>query len=47
MSNNNCVSYLEVLVARFDGNMKAALAKEERPDKRTREMWMECTKRRN
>lgn len=47
MSNNNCVSYLELLIPRFKGEMDAAIQRGERPSARSKEMWMECTKRKN
>lgn len=47
MSNNNCISYLEVLVPRFKGEMDQAISNGERPSARSKEMWMECTKRKN
>lgn len=42
MNNNNCMSYLEILIPRFKGEIDAALAREERAPPRSREMWMEC-----
>jgi len=45
MNNNNIVSYLETLVARFKKQMDDAMGRGERPDPRTKTMWMECTKR--
>jgi len=42
MNNNNCCSYLEILISRFKGEIDAALAREERAPPRSREMWMEC-----
>jgi hypothetical protein len=45
MTNNNCCSYLEVLVARFKSEMDQSIVKGERAPARTKEMWMECTKR--
>ena len=45
MNNNNCISYLELLVDRFKGQMDAAMAKGERPTSRVKSMWMDCTKR--
>lgn len=42
MNNNNCISYLEILIPRFKGEIDAALAREERAPPRSREMWMEC-----
>lgn len=47
MNNNNCISYLEILIPRFKGEIDAALAREERAPPRSREMWIECTKRLN
>ncbi len=47
MSNNNCMSYLEILVPRFKSEMDQAIAKGERPSARSKEMWMECQKRKN
>ena len=42
MNNNNCISYLEILIPRFKVEIDAALAREERAPPRSREMWMEC-----
>ncbi len=47
MSNNNCMSYLEILVPRFKNEMDQSIAKGERPSARSKEMWIECTKRKN
>lgn len=47
MANNNCVSYLELVIPRFKANIDEAMAKGERPNPRIRSLWMECQKRKN
>ena len=47
MSNNNCITYLEFIIPKFDQKMKDAIASGTRPDARIKQLWMECQKRRN
>lgn len=47
MTNNNCMSYLEILVHRFKDEIDKAIANGERPPARSKELWMECNKRKN
>jgi hypothetical protein len=47
MSNNNCMSYLEILVHRFKDEIDKAIANGERPPARSKELWIECNKRKN
>jgi len=42
MSNNNCVSYLEIIVPRFKGEIDKAIEEGSRPPARSRQLWMEC-----
>jgi len=45
MENNNCVSYLEILISRFNNEIQASMSKGERPNAQKRQLWMECQKR--
>ena len=45
MTNNNCMSYLEILVPRFKGEIDKAIEEGSRPPARAKQLWMECQKR--
>jgi hypothetical protein len=45
MTNNSCVSYLELLIGRFKSEIDSSIEKGERPNSRSRHLWMECQKR--
>ncbi len=45
MSNNNCVSYLELLISTFKSEIDSSIENGDRPKPRSRQLWMECQKR--